>query len=251
MIRASFAPRGPKIGRPRRTASAIRSLETSGKKDVSTSPRPVHLALLAIGLLFIEVACNLSGSVSAPPPTADPELVSFLTAFDSAPGREPESFRALFEAAARAPEGLAWAAVAALDSPNPDVRFAAIYALTLAASEGQPRQALIDLLSSEEVHERLLAADRLLALGEVQAVPIVIAALSSVDDLPHAEPPQQAWEYARRLLLQYTDEDLGLLTAAGSDDARLAQSGWQSWWYAVGSDLRWNAAERVYQVGGP
>lgn len=200
--------------------------------------------LLLLGLLAL-----VGGGCSRAPEQSpvDPEISSAITAFNASAGVLESSFQTLHEQIRDHPSEVALAAVQNLESPDETVRFAAIYALANTAESADQLEALIQILQSPNVGERLLAAEALLARGEKEAIPVAIAALNSDEELIHSLPPKQAWETAQGLLLFYTLEDFGLDDADSLDTVSVTQPAWQAWWDQVQADLEWVSDEGVYR----
>lgn len=115
---------------------------------------------------------------------------------------ESADFRAMHELAREQPGELRTAALDELGSRQSNVRYAAVYGLAMTA-EGRSLERLRGLLESEDVSERVLAAEALVSRGEAAGLPVLIEALGSEEGLRFRDPPQRAWELARLLLVQY------------------------------------------------
>lgn len=160
---------------------------------------------------------------------------------------ESADFRAMHELAREQPGELRTAALDELGSRQSNVRYAAVYGLAMTA-EGRSLERLRGLLESEDVSERVLAAEALVSRGEAAGLPVLIEALGSEEGLRFRDPPQRGWELARLLLVQYTGEDFGLI-GNGFDGAKAAAAlpAWEAWWKKRGAALRFDGAERVYR----
>ncbi len=91
------------------------------------------------------------------------------------------------------------------------------------------------VLESNDVSERLLAAEALLRGGDTSALPVVIDALGDDHSMELWEPPMPVWRFARLLLLGATGLDLGLQSADTPDQALVAKGAWEQWWRTNGS----------------
>ena len=137
-------------------------------------------------------------------------------------------------------EGLRTVALAELNSTDADVRWAAIYALSLIVTQGDGEgvSALRASLASTDLDEQLAAAGGLVAVGEKAAVPVLIALLESSKTTRYIVTP--AWRMARGLLLSHVAQDLGLRDADDRRKAAAAKPAWQAWWAERGALLSWN-----------
>ncbi len=158
------------------------------------------------------------------------------------------SFAALHEVERVDPDALRAAALARLGSTDPDVRFAAVYALGVTAIDGPSADALVGLLESDRTSERLLAAAGLLPLGRTEAIPILIDGLDDGTVLAHRDPPKFVWESARALLLAFTSEDFGLAASTTADETAATKPAWEAWWAADGASLVYRATGHRYEA---
>lgn len=168
-----------------------------------------------------------------------------ITEFSSDPTEEDGSFRAIHGHLLQRKAVLRGAALAHLLDEKADVRYAALYSLSLTAEPGAGTVELRPFLRSSDVSEQMLAAGNLAANGDKAALPVLIDALGSEERL--AFRVERAWEFARLVLIQYTEEDFGLVSDAQPTprQAAAAKPRWEEWWVAASSDLRWDAgAER-------
>ena len=133
------------------------------------------------------------------------------------------------------------AALANLGSADPDVRFAAVYGFTLTADISD-LDSLRSLLLSTDVLERAMAAEALLYLGDPGGFPPLIDALNSSESVWFLHRPQPVWEIARLLLMDYAQQDLGLLDATDAASAAAARSTWETWWQENRDTLRFDAS---------
>lgn len=218
---------------------------------------------VAVALLLGLAACSSSaepapggatvGSPSGNTPDDSPgsgiSIAAAMEAFNGDAERAEEAFAALQQAALDDPDALRAEAIAAAGSDDPGTSYAGAYALALVAEEGASMDALRACLASADESERMLAAGGLIWRGDTAAFPVLIDALASQQPLTYRHPPQHAWQFARFLLIQYTDEDMGLLGPPpyGADQAAAAQQAWQDWWASAGASLQFDAAAQVYR----
>ena len=198
------------------------------------------LTLLLGGSLSCSFLSNLFNPV-------DPEASKAIKEFNAKPEMLEASYHNLHTLIRENPESAAVAALQQLQADDPSVRFVAIYTLANTATTDAQLDALRTVLTSASLSERVLAAEALLARGDKQAVPVLIAALNSGEDLANSLPPRQAWEYARQLLLQFTDQDFGLTVDESLAAATAAQPAWQAWWEQNGGGLEWFPDEGVFR----
>lgn len=168
-------------------------------------------------------------------PPEDPIL-----AFDSSPLKREPSFRALYAQIHARPAELREAALAHLRDADPDVRYASLFALAMTAEPGAPLDALRPFLQSSDPSERMMAAGALVANGEKAGLPVLIDALTSTAPLRFHDPSLLAWQLARSTLIQYTDEDMGLLARPGARwEPEAAQARWRAWWQKSEPHVTW------------
>ena len=177
------------------------------------------------------------------------EAAAVLDAFASDPGLVDENFRALNSLVRTSPAAVREAAIERLRASDPNLRYAAVYGLALTADDADSIAALVPILTSSDISERMLAAGSLISRGEKSAFPILIDALDSDDPLAFRDPPQRAWQFARFVLIQYTEEDMGLLgpLTFSTEQAAAAKPTWETWWSDHGDALRFDQNERVYR----
>jgi HEAT repeat protein len=134
-----------------------------------------------------------------------------------------------------------------LKSPNADVRWAAIYALSLIVTktDAEGVSALKASLDSTDLDEQLAAAGGLVAVGEKAAVPVLIALLESSENTQYIVTP--AWRMARGLLLVHVAQDFGLREADDRPRAAAAKPAWQAWWVERGASLSWDPKVGKFQ----
>lgn len=191
-------------------------------------------------LLLGGLACRFVTGLFPPSPEG------VITGFSGGSDSVDEDFVAIEEAIESSPQDVRAAALAHVGDEDVNVRFAALYALARTAEEGESMDALVPFLSSEDISERIMAAEALLVRGEKAAIPVLIAALDSEDDLAFRDPPQQAWDAASFALIQFTEEDLGLVGVEDLAGSAAAKPAWEAWWEAHGESLVWDAERGVY-----
>jgi HEAT repeat protein len=159
-----------------------------------------------------------------------------MDAFDTAPeaGAWPRS--RLNIAVLADPQGSRAAALRRLQSEDPEVRIAAIYALSITLKPGDA-DALARVLESSNAGERVLAAAGMVAVGDERAVPVLIDALGIEDPLPFGAPRLRVWKQARISLLSFTGQDFGLRESATAEEAAATQSDWEAWWAEAGASF--------------
>jgi len=136
-------------------------------------------------------------------------------------------------------------ALGKLNDSSPNVHYAAVYALSLTAQSGQGSAELDQMLTATDTTDRLLAAGSLASIGDSSAIPVLIAALSSDDELAY-DDEQSAFEFAQAELIYFTNEDFGLRTASGLAAVSATQPAWQQWWSTEGPSLHFDATTRKY-----
>jgi hypothetical protein len=78
-----------------------------------------------------------------------------------------------------------------------------------------------------------MAAGPLAGTGRVDALPVLIEALSSEAGLPYSDPPRPLAAFAQAALESLTGESFA--------DA----AGWESWWQDVEGDISWDGDRYV------
>lgn len=177
------------------------------------------------------------------------DLARVLDAFGSAPELVDEDFRALNSLVRTNPGEVRDAVIERLGASDPILRYAAVYGLALTADDADSMAALVAILASPDISERMLAAGSLISRGDKSAFPVLIDALDSDDAVAFRDPPQRAWQFARFVLIQYTEEDLGLLgpRTFSAEQAAAAKSTWETWWVDRGDVLVFDRNESVYR----
>lgn len=191
-------------------------------------PGRIGRGALLVVVLLIGVACSGGGGGDA----------DALADFEG----EPEDFHAVAGESINDPDGLRKRALERLDDDSP-ARVGAIFALTLTAEAGPALDALADVAGSEDLTERLVAADALAARGESAGLAVLIGALDSDETLGFPDPPQPAWAFAQFALVAYTDQDLGLAAAADLDAAAATKPAWEQWLAENEASLRFDDDE--------
>jgi hypothetical protein len=187
-------------------------------------------ALVGVVLfLILGTACGGDDSVEVDP-------VGAIDEFDAAPEAGSWARSRLNSAVLADPQGSRAAGLERLESEDPDVRIAAIYALSITL-EPPDADALARLLESSDAGERVLAAAGMLAVGDGRAVPVLIDALEIEDPLPFGAPPLRVWEQARIALLLFTGQDFGLRASATAEEASATRSEWEAWWAEAGASF--------------
>jgi hypothetical protein len=206
------------------------------------------ILLLAVGagaVLFIRNEGRDEASDGTPALSSD-ELRAAVESFD--PSLNARAEVGLINAAARQDrEALRAVALEQLSANNPEVRWAALYALSVVVEPGDSEgiAALEEFLVSTDVDERLAAASGLVVVGEKAAVPVLITLLESTETTEYVVMP--TWRIARGLLLAHVMQDLGLRGAENGRAAAAAKPAWQSWWDERGASLTWDTATGTFR----
>ncbi len=190
-------------------------------------------------LVAVLVACTGAAEDHSDPEAA---IVGFDT-LDLA-----DSYTALHDSLEADEDGLREAAIAHLTSEDGDVRYAAVYALSLTAVPGDSAAALRPFLRSDDATERMLAAGQLSALGETDALGVLIEALDVTDTVRYRDPPQPCWEFASALLVRFTGRDLGLADVRDATDAARARPRWMAWFERNRDALEFDAGTLTYRT---
>jgi HEAT repeat protein len=167
---------------------------------------------------------------------SDERVVAAIEGFDVAEPANVGSRAALTIMILTEPESTRATAKNLVGSDDPDVRLAAIYALSITLSSVDV-DALSPILESIDPRERVLAAAGLLAVGDARAVPVLIASLEDETPIALGFPPVHVWERARVALLQATGEDFGLSEAATATAAAATIPDWEAWWAGAEADF--------------
>jgi HEAT repeat protein len=186
-------------------------------------PGRTALLLLVLGL---GTACGDPGEEVA---GTSATIHAAIREFDTSPAAGSASRSKLLHALVSDSAATREAARELIGSKEPDVRIAAVYALSVTAQRADA-DALSPLLESRDAGERVLAAAGMLAIADRRAVPVLIAALGDDTALPFGSPPARVWEKARYALLQSTGQDFGLRGAATAAEAAATMPAWEAWW---------------------
>jgi len=93
-----------------------------------------------------------------------------------------------------------------------------------------------------------MAAGALVFNGDKAGVPVLIEALTSDEPLRYYDPSLLAWQFARQTLIQFTDEDMGLLARPGRRwEPEEAQARWRAWWQKNEARVHWTG--EYFRVG--
>jgi hypothetical protein len=203
------------------------------------SPVGAVLAVVAIGAGFAFASCG-DRKPASEPKSAEQAITRF------SPAHVDNSFEALNKAASGDKVALRNAALAHLGDKDPNVHYAALYGLVLAADENGGANELVAMLGSAVADERLLSAGKLAGLGDKRALPVLIAALDNPERLSYRHPPQRAFEFAKTQLLWFTKQDLGLKSAITQDQIAASKLAWEQWWRSAGPALRFDRQTRRF-----
>lgn len=178
--------------------------------------------------VVVLLAIALTGCVGGDDGSGDGPRAA-IEQFDASPevGFEPRARLNL--ALVSDPAATREAALELAESEDPDVRMAAVYALSVTA-QPEDAGALAPFLDEPDPGLRVLAAAGMLAIEDGRAVPVLIHALGEDAALPFGSPPARVWEKARFALLQFTGQDLGLRDAATAAEAAATIPEWEAWW---------------------
>lgn len=203
--------------------------------------KTIRGAIPALVLALLLAACG--GDADSPE--------GAITGFRGDAENVTESFRAISGHLRERSADLRAAALQHLDAEDDAVAYAALYALSITAEEGESMDALRPFLESDDMSERMLAAGSLVVRGEKAGIPVLIEALDSEEPLAYRTPERPAWIFAQHVLLRYTGQDLGPALAEPEDlDPSLvaeAKPDWERWWAESGGALRWDASAREFR----
>jgi hypothetical protein len=178
-----------------------------------------------------------STSVTSTSVASDQRVVAAIEGFDASDPANVGSRAALTIMVLTEPESTRATAMNLVGSEDPDVRRAALYALSMTLSSADV-DALSPILESSDPRERVLAAAGLLAVGDARGVPVLIELLEDETPMALGFPPVHVWERARVALLQATGEDLGLRDAADAEAAAATIPAWELWWAGTEGDFQ-------------
>jgi hypothetical protein len=189
------------------------------------SGRLVAAPVVFIAALALLGACTGGANGGA----GDVGPAAAIEGFDASPGAGFAPEARLDLAIVSEPGATRSAALELIGSDDPDVRIAAVYALSVTVQTADA-EVLAPLLEAADPGERVLVAAAMLAVGDARAVPVLIDALAEDAALPFGSPPARVWEKARFALLQFTGQDLGLRDATTAAEAAATIPAWESWW---------------------
>jgi hypothetical protein len=153
-----------------------------------------------------------------------PEIViDVVEAFDPA---EPGAVLSLNEVVAVGSEAVP-DLLPLLESEDPNRQFAALYVALLLTDTDEEIALVTPLLGHEEITIRTMVAGALAGHGVVEALPVLIEAMSSEADLPFSDPPRLLAAFAQSALEAYTRESFADAPA------------WEAWWRDVESSIEW------------
>ena len=193
--------------------------------------------LAVIGVVLGATACGGQPQSLAPSADATGPAVTAETQVDAATAIDrfdPESQSSwgrasLGTALLMEPDAARSAALERLDAGDPDVRLAAVYALSITL-EPEDVEPLAPILESESAAERVLAASAMVALGDGRGVPVLIESLGVDELMPFGKPPLPIWRQARWALLEFTGQDFGLSSATSVEESAATVADWEDWW---------------------
>jgi hypothetical protein len=196
----------------------------------------MRTSLGALALAAFVAGCGGSGSGGddneSPydgPVSAD-SAVEVAESFDPV---EPGAVLALNEVVAAGSEDAVPELLELLDDGDPNRQWAGLYMALLLAEGDDDIELLRPLLTHDEPVYRAMAAGALAGEGEVNALPVLIEALSADAEFPYSDPPRPLATYAQAALEGLTGESFA--------DA----SGWENWWQDVQGSLSWDGATYV------
>jgi HEAT repeat protein len=206
-------------------------------------PNLLRLSFVLVAVSFLTISCTGGGDEPAPDTAPDPSAA--IEGFDPTTDARA-AVGAINAAAADDREALLAVALEHLDATDPDERWAAVYALTVSATPDDEAAlaALREILGSDDVDERLNAAGSVAAMGQSEALPVLIDLLDSDAQLRYLVLP--AWRVAADMLLAYTEEDFGILDALEPKSRAKAKAAWEAWWAERGSDLVWRPDDTTF-----
>jgi hypothetical protein len=120
-----------------------------------------------------------------------------------------------------------------LEDEDPIRQWAGLYLALMLAESDEDIELLRPLLTHNEPVFRAMAAGSLAGFGEVDALPVLIEALSSEAELPYSDPPRPLATFAQAALEGLTGESFA--------DA----SGWESWWQDGAGNIDWDGERYV------
>lgn len=202
--------------------------------------RSRHVVTPLLVLALLTAACTGSGG----PDAAGDAALDAERAIVGARSDPAATIPKVARLAVNDPDALRSAAMAYIEDTDPQVRSAALHALSFSVvrEDGPAVEALRNFLDAEDEGDKLTAAGGLLSIGEKAAMPVLIDLLGSDVPIPYSDPPLEVWEVARGLLLAHTDQNLGLLSAEDAEAAAAVQDEWRGWWGSSETTLTWDPA---------
>jgi HEAT repeat protein len=155
--------------------------------------------------------------------------IDVVEAFDPA---EPGAVLSLNEVVAAGSEAVP-DLLPLLENEDPNRQFAALYVALLLTDTDEEIALVAPLLAHAEMAIRTMVAGALAGLGVVEALPVLIEAMSSSADLPFSDPPRSLTAFAQSALEAYTRESFADAPA------------WEAWWRNVESSLEWDGETYV------
>ncbi len=116
--------------------------------------------------------------------------------------------------------------------------FVATIILWSTANDQNSAESLLSSLQDEDEGIRTAAARALLAQGRVEAIPVLIAALSEVS----------VSVTARNALNQYIEYPLDITDQEYDNNPAGAQAQWQLWWDGFGDQLIWDSGITMFTI---
>jgi hypothetical protein len=156
------------------------------------------------------------------------------------------AFQGLNEAARENTAALRKAALAHLADKNPDIHYAALYALAMTADAANGANELAAMLNSPVLDDRLLSAGALAGLGDKRGLPILIAALDQQEPMAYRAPGEHACDFAKQQLLWFTRQDFGLKAASTSEQIAATKPAWEQWWQSAGASVHYDRQVRRF-----
>jgi hypothetical protein len=210
-----------------------------GSPTLCVRRRARRFVVVGLFAAVVLVGAGCGGGRTGPSPSAA------ITDFNPGETTINASFAALNTLARTHTDQLRAVALEQLNNSSPNVHYAAVYALSLTAQSGQGSAELGQMLTATDTTDRLLAAGSLASIGDSSAIPVLIAALSSDEELAY-DDEQSVFEFAQAELIYFTNEDFGLRTASGLAAVSATQPAWQQWWSTKGPSLHFDATTRKY-----
>jgi hypothetical protein len=162
-----------------------------------------------------------------------------ITGFAGSPN-VAETFHELNEAARENTAALRRAALAHLADKDPEIHYAALYALAMTADAANGSSELAAMLDSPSVDDRLLSAGALAGLGNKRALPVLIGALDQPEPMRYRVSMERACDFAKQELLWFTRQDFGLKSASTNEQIAATKPAWQRWWQEAGASVHFD-----------